>query len=92
MWTQQAIDAGVEAARSVVKGDGADLILVVGEILGDLVALLLLLRLAQILVARELEPGSWIDEVKIADEAHYRLVPAEQISAEELAGYRLRKR
>ena len=28
MWTQQAIDAGVEAARTVVKGDGADLILV----------------------------------------------------------------
>ena len=28
MWTQQAIDAGVEAARTVVKRDGADLILV----------------------------------------------------------------
>jgi hypothetical protein len=28
MWTQQAIEAGVEAARTVVKGDGADLILV----------------------------------------------------------------
>lgn len=28
MWTQQAIDAGVEAARSVVRGDGADLVLV----------------------------------------------------------------
>lgn len=28
MWSQQAIDAGVEAARSVVRGDGADLILV----------------------------------------------------------------
>ncbi len=28
MWTQESIDAGVEAARSVVRGDGADLILV----------------------------------------------------------------
>ncbi len=28
MWSQESIDAGVEAARSVVKGDGADLILV----------------------------------------------------------------
>ena len=28
MWTQQAIDAAVEAARSVVRGDGADLVLV----------------------------------------------------------------
>lgn len=29
--------------------------------------------------------------LKIADEAHYRLVPADQISAEELIGYRKRK-
>lgn len=28
MWTQESIAAGVEAARSVVRGDGADLILV----------------------------------------------------------------
>ena len=28
MWTQEAIDAGVEAARSVVRGDGADLTLI----------------------------------------------------------------
>lgn len=28
MWTQQAIEAAVEAARVVVRGDGADLILV----------------------------------------------------------------
>jgi hypothetical protein len=28
MWSQEAINAGVEAARSVVRGDGADLILV----------------------------------------------------------------
>ena len=28
MWSQQAIEAGVEAARTVVRGDGADLILV----------------------------------------------------------------
>lgn len=28
MWSQESIDAGVEAARSVVRGDGADLILV----------------------------------------------------------------
>jgi hypothetical protein len=28
MWTQESIDAGVEAARSVVRGDGADLVLV----------------------------------------------------------------
>jgi hypothetical protein len=28
MWSQQAIDAAVDAARSVVRGDGADLILV----------------------------------------------------------------
>jgi hypothetical protein len=27
-WTQEAVDAGVEAARSVVRGDGADLVLV----------------------------------------------------------------
>ena len=30
--------------------------------------------------------------VKIRDEAHYRLVPADQISSEELASYRVRKR
>ena len=29
--------------------------------------------------------------IKIADEAHYQLLPADQISLEELAGYRLRK-
>ena len=28
MWNQESIDAGVEAARSVVRGDGADLKLV----------------------------------------------------------------
>ena len=28
MWTQEAIDAGVEVARSVVRGDGADLTLI----------------------------------------------------------------
>lgn len=28
MWTQQAIEAAVEAARVVVRGDGADLVLV----------------------------------------------------------------
>lgn len=28
MWTEDAVAAGVEAARSVVRGDGADLILV----------------------------------------------------------------
>jgi hypothetical protein len=27
-WTQEAVDASVEAARSVVRGDGADLVLV----------------------------------------------------------------
>lgn len=31
------------------------------------------------------------DTVKIVDEAHYRLVPAEQISSEDLAAYGLRK-
>ncbi len=28
MWTEQSINKGVEAARSVVRGDGADLVLV----------------------------------------------------------------
>lgn len=28
MWTAEAIEAGVEAARVVVRGDGADLVLV----------------------------------------------------------------
>lgn len=28
VWTKQSIDDGVEAARSVVRGDGADLVLV----------------------------------------------------------------
>lgn len=28
MWTKQSIDDAVEAARSVVRGDGADLVLV----------------------------------------------------------------
>lgn len=28
MWTQEAIDAGIEAARSVVRGDGANLTLI----------------------------------------------------------------
>ena len=27
-WTQEAVDASVEAARAVVRGDGADLVLV----------------------------------------------------------------
>jgi hypothetical protein len=27
-WTEEAVDASVEAARSVVRGDGADLVLV----------------------------------------------------------------
>ncbi|WP_415909129.1 endonuclease [Oleiharenicola sp. Vm1] len=31
------------------------------------------------------------DEIKIVDEVHYRLVPADQISREELAAYRARK-
>lgn len=31
------------------------------------------------------------DTIKIVDEAHYRLVPSEQITAEDLAGYRARK-
>lgn len=31
------------------------------------------------------------DEIKIVDEAHYRLVPSDQISADDLANYRARK-
>ncbi|HVF63086.1 MAG TPA: hypothetical protein VNE58_03735 [Casimicrobiaceae bacterium] len=31
MWTEHAVAAGVEAARSVVRGDGADLILIAAD-------------------------------------------------------------
>lgn len=31
MWTQESVMAGIEAARAVVRGDGADLVLVAAD-------------------------------------------------------------